>query len=189
MPERAHVTSVEAIEDFRSKLVVYVSKARPTVEEVSSEIARTRSWLQNDQRLHWEAQVRRRIQILENAKQALSSARISNLQKDATFEQMAVQKAKRALDEAEAKLKMIKNWTREFDGRVEPLLKQLEKLHTFLAHDLVMAAAYLHRTIATLKDYAQAGPTPADMVGGDVAKTPGATEESALPDVQPEGKS
>ena len=52
---------------------------------------------------------------------------------------MAFHRAKRSLDEAEAKLRTLKQWNREFDNRVEPLLKQTEKLHTVLANDMVQA--------------------------------------------------
>src|SRR5262245_17816581 len=133
MPQEAHVSSVEALDDFRASLINYVSKARPTVEEVSAEVVRTRVWLQTDQRLHWENQVRRRSLELEHAQAALSSYRMSNYREASTVEQMAVRKAKHAFDEAEAKLKLLKQWNREFDSRVDPLVKQLEKLHTILS--------------------------------------------------------
>src|SRR2546421_3809545 len=155
MPEqRAHVTSVEALESFRTSLLLYVSKARPTVEEVSADVLRTKLWLENEQRMHWESQVRRRAQALEQAEQALSSARMSNLREATNTEHMAVRKAKHALEEAETKLKVLKYWTREFDSRVEPLVRQLEKLHTFLANDMVLANAYLTQAINTLAAYA-----------------------------------
>jgi hypothetical protein len=155
MADKANVSSVDALEEFRSNLIVYVSKARPAIEEVSSDIQRTRSWVQDTQRLHWEAQLRKRNLVLEQAKQALSSARMAVFKKDATMEQIAVQRAKRAVEEAEAKLKIIKIWNRDFDGKVEPLVRQLEKLHTFLSHDIVQAGAYLGRAITTLQAYAQ----------------------------------
>ncbi len=78
MPQKAHVTSVEALEAFRSSLIVYVSKARPTLEEVTADVLRTRLWLETEQRTHWEGQVRRRAKELEQAQAALFSARISN---------------------------------------------------------------------------------------------------------------
>jgi hypothetical protein len=159
MPEqRAHVTSVEALESFRTSLILYVSKARPTVEEVSAEVLRTRLWLENEQRMHWESQVRRRAKALEQAEQALSSARMSNLGDASSTERMAVRKARQALEEAEAKLKLLKYWSREFDGRVEPLVKQLEKLHTVLSNDMLQANAYLAQAINTLAAYAEMGP-------------------------------
>lgn len=160
MPERAHVTSVEALEAFRATLVIYLSKARPALEEVSGDILRTRMWLQNDQRMHWETQVRRRTKELEQAQQAVSSARMSDFRQNISTEQLAMQRAKRALDEAEAKLKRVKWWNREFDSRVQPMAKQLEKLHTVLSNDMVQAAAYLNEAVNTLAAYAEMGPAP-----------------------------
>src|SRR3954467_6129020 len=99
MADKANVSSVDALEEFRANLIVYVSKARPAIEKVSSEIQRTRSWIQNDQRVHWEAQLGKRHLVREQAKQALSSARIAVFKKDATLEQLAVQRAQRAVEE------------------------------------------------------------------------------------------
>ena len=64
MPERAHVTSVDALESFRASLIVYLSKARPTLEEVSADVQRTRGWLEDEQRTHWENELRRRSRAL-----------------------------------------------------------------------------------------------------------------------------
>ena len=159
MPQKAHITSVEALEAFRSSLIVYVSKARPTLEEVSADVLRTRLWLQNEQRTHWEAQVRRRAKELEQAQAALFSARLSNLREESAAEQMAFHRAKRSLEEAETKLRTLKQWNREFDNRVDPLSKQTEKLHTVLANDMVKAIAYLTEAIKTLTDYSEIGPS------------------------------
>jgi DNA repair ATPase RecN len=172
MPERAHVTSVEALDSFRASLIVFVNKARPALEEVTAEVVRTKLWLENEQRLHWENQVRRRRNALDQAKQALSSARLSILEPSATLEQMAVQKARRALEEAEAKLKLLKRWTRDFDSRVQPLLKEMDKLHSVLSTDMARAAAFLAQAIATLAAYADIGPalassSPAPAISPD----------------------
>jgi chromosome segregation ATPase len=158
MATRANVTSIEAIDAFRSSLIVFLTKARPTLEEVSSDVQRLRSWLENEQRNHWENELRKREKALENALQALFSAQIAKLRRESTAEQVAVHRAKRAVEEAREKLRILKNWTREFDSRVEPLVKQMEKLQTFLAHDMGMAVAYLAQTINTLDAYAGVAP-------------------------------
>jgi len=181
MPERAHVTSVEALEDFRNKLVIYLSKARPTVEEVTAEVMRTRLWLENEQRVHWEGQVRRRTKVLEQAQSALFSSRVSSLREESGTEQMAVQRAKRALDEAQEKLKLLKQWSRDFGSRVEPMVKQLDKLHTMLSNDMLLAVASLAQSIKTLDAYADIAPAsassgPAQPSGA--AATEGATTPS-----------
>jgi len=177
MADQAHVTSVEALENFRAALINYVSKARPTLEEISADVLRTRMWLENDQRLYWEGQVRRRTKDLEQAQQALSSARFSSFKDGSAVELMAVQRSKHALEEAGAKLKILKHWNRDFSSRVEPLAKQLEKLHTVLAVDMLGAAAYLTRAIETLAAYAE-------MVPPGATATPASptTAEKVLPD-------
>ncbi|MEW6161170.1 MAG: hypothetical protein AB1813_27385 [Verrucomicrobiota bacterium] len=176
MPDRARVTSVEALDAFRAHLIVYVSKARPALEEVNADVLRTRLWLQNEQRMFWEGQVRRRTKKLEEAQQALFSARVSNLHEAIIVEQMAVQKARRALEEAEGKLQLLKKWHREFDSRVEPLLKQLEKLHTILSNDMPKAAAYLAQAAKTLSDYA-GSPPPSHIA--DSTRTRSTEDETA----------
>ena len=178
MPDRAHVTSVEALEAFRANLIVYLSKARPTLEEVSADVQRMRGWLEGEQRAHWENEFRRRSQALQEAQAALFSSRLSSMREASAAEQMAVQRTKRALDEAEGKLRVLKQWNRVFDNRVDPLVKQMEKLHTVLAHDMVQAVAFLTQAIRTLDAYAEVAPPTA---------TPGAAPAGA-PGAEPGGK-
>ena len=180
MPDRAHVTSVDALESFRANLIVYLSKARPTLEEVSTEVQRTRSWLDNEQRAHWEGELRRRSRALKEAQDALFSSKLSSFRETSAAEQMAVQRAKRALDEAEEKLRVLKQWSRVFDNRVDPLVKQMEKLHTVLAHDMVQAVAFLAQAVSTLDAYAEVAPPPPSAPG---ASQPSA--QSAEPEVKP----
>ena len=160
MPQKAHVTSLDALEAFRSNLIVYLSQARPALDEVSAEVVRTRIWLENDQRTHWENQMRRRSKELEQAQQALFSSRLGVLQRETAAEQFAVHRAKAAVDAAQLKLRILKKWDREFEGRVQPLVKQMEKLHTVLSTDMVQAIGYLTQAIGTLAAYAETKPPP-----------------------------
>jgi|SRR5579863_2200894 len=161
MPERARVTSVEAIESFRTQLILYLGKARPALEEVGGDLVRMRLWLQNEQRLHWEGEARRRKRALEEAQQAVFSAKLSRLREVNVAEQTALHKAKRAYDEAEAKLRIMKQWDRAFDNRTEPLARQLEKLQTILSNDMTKAVAYLGQTVETLAAYSSMAPPSA----------------------------
>jgi chromosome segregation ATPase len=160
MAERAHVTSVEALESFRASLIVYLSKARPALEEVNAEVVQTRLWLQGEQQTHWEREVARRGKRLGEAQQTLLSAGLSRLRDHTTEEQMAVNKAKRAMEEAEARLRAVKKWNREFDSRVDPLSRQLEKLLHTLINDLPQAIAWLGQAVKALDAYADVSPPP-----------------------------
>jgi hypothetical protein len=155
MPDQARVTSLEALQTFRSNLIVYLGQARPLLEEVSASVLRTHLWLENEQRTHWENQIRRRLKELQQAQQALFSAKLGSLGHEMSAEQLAVHRAKRSVEESETKLKVVKRWDREYDGRAQPLVKQMEKLHTVLAMDMVQAVAYLTQVINTLAAYAE----------------------------------
>lgn len=166
MEQRAQVTSVEAIEAFRSCLIVYLTKAKPTLDEVMNEVLRARNWLQNDQRVHWEKEVKLKRRDLEQAEAELFSARLSKISQAYALQQMAAQRARRAVQAAEDKLKLLKKWDRELENRSEPLLKLVEQLHGYLSTDMVKATAYLTEMIKTLQAYAEVqvrAPAPAPV--------------------------
>src|SRR5215469_16152154 len=108
MPQKAHVSSLEMIESFRSSLLVFLSQARPALEEVSADVVRTRVWLEDDQQTHWHNEIRRRRKVLEQAQQSLFSARLGILRQETSAEQLLVHRAKRAVEEAEVKLRIVK---------------------------------------------------------------------------------
>jgi hypothetical protein len=175
MPERAKVTSLEAIEAFRSRLIIYREKAGRVLDEVAEEVLRTRVWLQSERITHWEGQIRRKQKELEMRQQELFSAELSGM-RDASFvQQQAVQKARRAVQESEDKLRLVKTWNRQYDQRVEPLGKQVEKLRHNLTHDLAQGVAYLDQVIKTLAEYNEIS------VGGVALKPPTETEPPAGP--------
>jgi len=183
MPERANISSIEALDAFKANLIVYLSKARPSLEEVSDEVIRTRIWLQSDQVIYWENQVRRRIKVLEQAQQALFSAGLAKLRPATDAEQMAVHRAKRALTEAEEKLKRVKQWNREFDSRIEPMAKQLDQLRTVLTTDMPKAVAHLDRVVKTLVAYTDM--TAPSIADAEIQTEPPKAATGAAPETAP----
>ncbi|MCW5553536.1 MAG: hypothetical protein KIS67_15430 [Verrucomicrobiae bacterium] len=179
MPERAKVTSLEAIEDFCAKLVVYRDKAGRVLDEVNDDVIRTRVWLQSDRRTYWQAQIERRQRELEQRQQELFSAQLSGLREASYGQQMAVLKARRAVREAEARLQTVKQWNRQFDQRVEPLARHVEKLRHILGTDLGHAVAWLKEATKTLADYAELAPATGAQTGAAPAREPDAHEPPA----------
>jgi hypothetical protein len=156
MPDsQAKVRSVASIEAFRSALLLFLSKARPTLEEVTSEVTRTRQWVQHDQRNHWQKEMKARGRELERAKGELFSSRLSKISQASAAQQMAVHRAQGSVREAEDKLRVLKKWDHELQNRTEPMLKQIEQLHGFLTTDMARAVAFLGEVIKTLEAYAE----------------------------------
>lgn len=154
MADRAQVTSVEAIEAFRSALVIYLSKARPALEEMANEVARARQWLQHDQRRKWDGEMKMRSKKLERAQAELFSVSMSKFQEISSAQQLLVRRAKEACDEAQAKLAMLKKWDHELDNRSEPLVKQVDQFQSFVTSEMPKAIAYLNNVIRSLEAYA-----------------------------------
>jgi hypothetical protein len=172
MAQQAQVTSVEAVESFRADLIVFLSQARSTLEEMCDDVLRTRLWVQNDQRRSWENEMRLRGRKLEQARSELFSARLSNWQEASAAQYMAVQRAERAVREAEAKLSVLKKWDRELENRTDPLVKQVNQLHGFLTTDMARAVAYLAQAVKALDAYAGVAlPGEAAAATGPEAKT------------------
>ena len=161
MPQQAKVTSVEAIQAFRSQLVVYLAQMRPVLDEISSEVLRTRSWLEDDRRRYWLQEMRVKSRKLEDAKQELFTASLSKLGEATSLQQMAVQRAQRDMRAVEEKMVVLKKWDRDLDNKSSPLVKQMEQLHGFLSVEMEKAVAYLDQAIAALDAYRSVTPTAA----------------------------
>lgn len=169
---QAQIRSVEAIEAFRAALILFVSQARPALEEVSSEVMRTRLWMENDQWRFWQMELRNRQKKLEQAQSELLSAKFSNFQDSTALQQMAVRRARLNVEQAENKLKALKKWDRELENRAAPLLKEIEMLHGVLTGEMPKAVAHLAQVVQTLDAYA-------DVVAG--RGTTATTQEGKKP--------
>ena len=91
---------------------------------------------------------------LQELQQQLLSAKISNLRNETAAQAVAVERAKRAVREAEDKRSAVRRWSRDYENRVQPLAKQIDQLLTFLSADLGKATAYLASILGILESYA-----------------------------------
>lgn len=154
MPNEANVRSIDELEAFRSNLIIFGSKARKAVDQVSEEMRRTRLWIETDRLPFWEAQVKKRTRLLEQAQQELLSARMSTLVDNPSLQQQNVRKAKAALEQAEDKLRAVRHWSRSFETTLLPMTKKLEGVCHFIDDDIPRAIIFMAQIIRTLDAYA-----------------------------------
>lgn len=166
MADRAQVTSVEAIESFRSALIVYLSKTRPALEEMGSEVMRAKQWLQNDKRRFWENEMKARTKKLERARAEMFSVSMSKFQEVSSAQQLLLHRAEQACDEAQKKLVLLKKWDHELENRSEPLVKMVDQFQSFVTSEMPKAIAYLTQAIRSLEAYAEV------RMGGEAAAPP-----------------
>lgn len=186
MGNQAKVSSIDALDQFRASLVIFLTKARRSVSDANDEARTTRMWLQHDRVVHWENEIRKRSRVLDQAEQEFMSARLAKNNETALrIRKAAVEKAKRALDEAQTKLRRVKGWAQNFDSAADPILKRLEGMKQFIDEDLPKAIAYIVGLQRTLAAYTQ-GPPPDDSSpapdtatagpGGETQPQPAANE-------------
>ncbi|MBX7206927.1 MAG: hypothetical protein K1X78_01340 [Verrucomicrobiaceae bacterium] len=186
MPEQAKVTSLDVLESFRARLIVFLSKSRRGIDEVTDEIRRTRNWLEGEGRVRWEAEVKKSRKRLEQAEAELMSARFSEFIDTPSVQQMQVRKARRALEDAERKLAAVKRWSRDFDSRADPLAKKLESLRHHFDHVMPQGVTWLVQAQRTLEGYTE---TPWEQMTDAAAASQGAPASTpAAPSAEPEVK-
>lgn len=160
MADQARISNLDAIEAFRSALIVFISKTRQSLEMAQDSVKKTRAWLQTEQPFYWSTQIKQRQKKLDQAQQELMSARMSEFVDAPSAQQMAVRKAKAALEEAQGKLERTKAWARDYDRSVDPLSRKLDGLRDFIENDLGLAVAYLVEIQKILQAYNET-PAPA----------------------------
>lgn len=160
MADQAKITSLDALEALRSHLIVFSAKAKRSLDDTGDEVHHTRDWLQHEQRMRWEAEIRQRAKKLAQAEQELLSAKLSVHHEGLANRQALVQRAHGALEEAQAKLHAVKQWSTRFDSVADPIVQRLDELRQFLQLDLPKAAALLANIQKTLESYTEAPSAP-----------------------------
>jgi DNA repair exonuclease SbcCD ATPase subunit len=160
MADQARISNLEVIESFRAALIIFISKTRQSLEMTQDAVKKTRGWLQTEQPAYWSAQIRQRQKKLDQAQQELMSARLSEFVDTPSMQQMAVRKARAALEEAQLKLERTKAWARDYDRTVDPLARKLDSFRDFIENDLALANAHLVEIQKNLDAYNE---TPAPL--------------------------
>ena len=160
MAEQARISNLDAIETFRTALAVFMSKARQSVEMALDAVKRTRVWLDVEQPAFWKAQIKQRQKKLDQAQQELMSARMSEFVDTPSVQQMAVRKARAALEEAQAKLERTQGWAREYDRLVAPMVRKLDAMRDYVDTDLTVANASLVEIQKILEAYRETSMPP-----------------------------
>lgn len=177
----ARVTSLDVLDDFRAKLLVYIEKANRILDDVNDDVARTRVWLQSDRLPYWKRQVRQKEKELAIADQELMTARLAGMPEALQARRMAVNRCKTALRETEARLARVKNWIKHYPTAVEPKTKVVAQLRGVLDTDLRRAVAFLENAAGLLAEYAGTGGTPPapppDPATREPSQAAGAKEE------------
>jgi hypothetical protein len=188
MSQTANVRSVESIKDFRVALTNFAEDARNALSSVEMEIRKTRDWLQRDQLMYWQTQIKRRNEQVSMARVELHRRKLSQANSDAisdTEQKENLKIAQHRLEEAEQKLQLVKKWVPLLDHAIAEYHSAAQPLGDRLTGALVNSLTLLDRMVASLDAYLILAPpsTPpvpeATTSAPAAASTPASTPEQA----------
>jgi hypothetical protein len=184
MSTRAQVHSTEAIEAFRSKLVVYLSNIRKCLASATEEVRSVRGWIESDRQLYWLGELKRRNKQLQQCKDDFNATpTMGNEGASRSVRRMALERAKHAVDDAEEKLKKIRRYRQEFEKMVGGHLKHLETVGQNVTGNLQEGIHFLANIEKALDAYKNLQVTGADSPGALPATSP--ESETPPPGAQP----
>jgi hypothetical protein len=166
MSESAQVSSIDALRQFRAKLCEFGIDGLESLAAVDLELRHMEDWLA-ERLKYWQLQLRDRGEDLARAKAALVRHKWGS--KDGkgvgtTEAEMEVKKAKRRIEEAEAKIEITKRWQRDLPKALHEYEGPARQLSAYLESDLKQDLAMLDRMATALEAYvaisAPAGGTP-----------------------------
>ena len=119
MSEFVHVDSIEALNAFRVMLCKAAEQVGLGLEAADVEIQRTIHWLQQEQRMHWKGELRKRNELANRAalelKRKQQEKTPSGHRYSCVDEKKALAVAKRRLEEAQQKLANVQRWARQLE--------------------------------------------------------------------------
>ena len=144
---QANVRSVEALKDFKNALIAYAEEARNALNGVDMDVRRTRDWLERDQVMYWQTQVKRRNEQVSQARADLFRRQISQSGSDSvsdTDQKEALRLAIQRLRQAEEKLEKVRRWGPVLQHAIAEYNSQARPLGDRLAGDLVTVDGHRH---------------------------------------------
>lgn len=164
MDSQVRVTSLDRFRDFRAAYAKFGDAAQQALLTVEMEIRRMLDWLEKEQVAYWKGEIRRREEKLNEAKAALHRKRITatfgNVVQDAD-EIVAVRRAKTRLEQAEAKLKLVKQWQLVLEQEIQEYRPPAQQLANVIDADVPKALSSLDRMTDAIEGYLNVAPAMA----------------------------
>lgn len=176
----AHVTSIDAIAEFRGALRVFEADAAQAILTLDEQTRRALNWLDNEAPAYWRQEVRRCSDQLARTRSALETCRMRTVagQRSACLEEIeAFRAAQRKLRAAEEQIDVVRQWAQRVRRELDDYRGRTMGLRMALERDVPKTLGLLERTISSLDAYAEAGKaeqTPA--AESPAAETPASQE-------------
>lgn len=170
MEQGARVHTIDAVREFRGRLIEFSERAVEALSEAEFEIRRTLDWLRHEQTAYWKHEIARNTKALETARSELFRAEVNAQQNrsSARDERARVKKLQQRIQQAEQKLVTIGKWIKTLEQEMSTYRAGCNGLSALTAGELPKAADELKQMAAQLDRYVKAGGPPPKKSAADV---------------------
>ncbi len=156
MTAPAHITSIDAVRQFKLALETFQVEAGEALTQLLLEMRRGLDWIEQDRARYWPREMQLASDALIQARNDLERCEMTLRPEDkrSCYEQkMAVEHAKRRLRLAEDKIRAVRRWRLAARREADDFHGKLAKLASSLDMDVPRALAALERIAAALDRY------------------------------------
>ena len=178
MSDTAQLKSIEALRDFRMRLLEFQASATGALESIGQQVQRSSQWLEQDRPLFWKNEVLRGSDRVAEARVALAQCRLRRIDGEPPScfdEQKALAAAKHRLAVAERKVVEVKRWRQEVAHEALEMAGRTGQLQDALQADIPKAVASLERIMASVQSYLDV------PIETGTASTPSGTPDNSEP--------
>ncbi|MDB5353391.1 MAG: hypothetical protein JWN86_4638 [Planctomycetota bacterium] len=161
MASPVDVSSIDVLRAVREAFLLFADDSRNALGSMESEIRRAIDWLTHDQRLYWQAEVKRRTEKLSSAKAELSRKQLGiapGQQAHDSEQREAVREAKHRLEEAQEKVENVNRWLPVVERAVMEYESQARPFSDMIEFDVERSVEMLDRMIVALDEYLRLTP-------------------------------
>lgn len=152
----AHLTSLDALRQFRAALIAFADTSHETMIGLDMELQRGLQWILETQPRFWKSEEKRLYDLVIQAKADLSRARGMAMKGQpavCTEQKKALDRAVAQLRHAEEKSKVTQRWGRIIEHDANEFQGRANQFTSLLEGDLPRAIALIDRAIAAVEAY------------------------------------
>ena len=183
MAERADVSDIDAIEQFRARLVRFCEAANAAISAADAEVAGTLTWLESEMVPYWKKAVRDATREVTDAK---TKWREKALFKDATGarhsavdEKVLLDRALRKLEDAQARQAAARQQLIKLRRDESSYKGPVGQLANFVGGRLADAGLQLRHVVEQLEKYQDARPEAGGVLASRVAEAASVAQDRA----------
>lgn len=169
MSTRARIHDSKALLDTKVALVQFVEQVTAAVAGMDADVARLSMWLHQDRPMHWKHEIRRREDLVLNAKTDIQRKIISQAPEPVSLvlERKAVARAQERVEQARQRFESVKRWSPKWEREAQLYKGGVSQLHEAINRDIPAALNRLEKMLIALENYERME-APAGAAGSDI---------------------